>query len=131
MLKYGVGRNADIHKAFRTDTRVNPLSEMLKKGLQKLKIEGRLRTTLSKLPPNVLGAIELHAHDVANQVSALAEVSNQIHLRPITALEDRATNRQTLVLVVNQACEAGKHLDRVRKWLPGCTIVEANIWGLN
>ncbi|XP_052241420.1 uncharacterized protein LOC127851639 [Dreissena polymorpha] len=66
--------------------------------------------------------------DVANQVSALAEVSNQIHLRPITALEDRATNRQTLVLVVNQACEAGKHLDRVRKWLPGCTIVEANIW---
>ncbi|KAH3739004.1 uncharacterized protein LOC127850522 isoform X2 [Dreissena polymorpha] len=66
--------------------------------------------------------------DVADQVSTLAEICDQIHLRPITTPTDSSTNRQTLVLVVTQACEAGKHVDRVREWLSGYTIVEANIW---
>ncbi|XP_052239374.1 E3 ubiquitin-protein ligase XIAP-like isoform X2 [Dreissena polymorpha] len=156
-----MGSDADVHKRLNTNTRVEKLNELLKKR----QIKGRLRTTLSELPKDVLGDIELLADghesakipdflqqlvtkekflhlqlllenvgltEVAYQVFTLAEVSDQIHLRRITApgVFYRSTKSQVLVLVLNQTCVAGKDLDRVHEWLLGYTVVKANIWAM-
>ncbi|KAH3738978.1 hypothetical protein DPMN_045622 [Dreissena polymorpha] len=61
MATNGVEVNAEGYQEFNTDLRVNTFNKQFKKCQHRHKIEGGLRTTLSELPQEVLGAIELLA----------------------------------------------------------------------